>query len=233
STSATGIPEFRDMAGCMMTGFIHASTHYEQSTEEAINSIRTLIEEQGAETIAAFIAEPVQGSGGVLIPPADYYKEIRKLCDENDILFIADEVITGFGRTGKMSGIENWDVTPDILTFAKGVTSGYMLLGGVVVSDHIHNILKEKSDGTLFHGFTYSGHLTAAVVALKNIEIIEAEGLVENARKMGQVLLHAFHEVKSKLNIVGEVLTIGLLGAVEFVQNPLTNERFSPDLKVT
>src|SRR5699024_2177059 len=97
STSATGIPEFWDMAGHMMTGFIHAKTHYQQSTEEAINSIRTLIEEQGAETIAAFIAEPVQGSGGVLIPTADYFKEIRKLCDENDILFIADEVITGFG----------------------------------------------------------------------------------------------------------------------------------------
>src|SRR5699024_7518833 len=108
------------------------------------NSIRTLIEEQGAETIAAFIAEPVQGSGGVLIPTADYFKEIRKLCDENDILFIADEVITGFGRTGKMFGLDNWDVTPDMLTFAKGVTSGYMPLGGVVVSDHIHNVLKEK-----------------------------------------------------------------------------------------
>src|SRR5699024_3439735 len=106
-------------------------------------------------------------------------------------------------------------------------------LGGVVVSDHIHNILKEKSEGTLFHGFTYSGHPTAAVVALKNIEIIEEEGLVENAQKMGQILLHALQEVKSKLNIIGEVRTLGLLGAVEIVQNPLTNERFSPDLQVT
>src|SRR5690625_813711 len=233
STSATGISEFWDMAGHMMTGFIHAKTHYQQSTEEAIHSIRTLIEEQGAETIAAFIAEPVQGSGGVLIPTADYFKEIRKLCDENDILFIADEVITGFGRTGKMFGLDNWDVTPDMLTFAKGVTSGYMPLGGVVVLYQIRKVLKEKSESTLLHGLTYSGHPTAAVVALKNIEIIEAEGLVENARKMGQVLLHAFHEVKSKLKIVGEVRTLGLLGAVELVQNPLTNERFSPDLKVT
>src|SRR5699024_1949641 len=149
------------------------------------------------------------------------------------ILFIADEVITGFGRTGKMFGIENWDVTPDILTFAKGVTSGYMQLGGVVVSDHIHNISKERQEGSLSHGLTNSVNQTAAVVVLKNIDIIEAEGLVENARKMGQVLLHAFHEVKSKLNIVGEVRTLGLLGAVELVQNPLTNERFSPDLKVT
>src|SRR5699024_10070380 len=150
-----------------------------------------------------------QGSGGVLIPTADYFKEIRKLCDEKDILYIADEVITGFGRTGKMLGLANWDVTQDMLTFARGVKSGYISLGGFAVSDHIHNVLKEKSAGTLFHGFTYSGHPAAAVVALKNIEIIEAEGLVENARKMGQVLLHAFHEVKSKLKIVGEVRTLG------------------------
>lgn len=233
STSATGIPEFWEMAGHMMTGFTHAETPYEQTTSESIQSIKEVIEKEGKDTIAAFIAEPVQGAGGVLIPPEDYFQEIRELCDEYGILFIADEVITGFGRTGKMFGLKNWGVIPDMMTFAKGVTSGYIPLGGVVISDHIHDVLKEKSKGTLFHGFTYSGHPTAAAVALKNIEIIEEEKLVENSRRMGKELLNGFKEVKNKLNIVGDVRTLGLLGAVELVKNPETNERFSPDLKVS
>jgi|SRR5690625_771748 len=233
STSARGIPEFWKMAGHMMTGFIHVETHYEQMTSEAIKSIKHVIEEEGADTIAAFIAEPVQGAGGVIIPPKDYFQEVRKLCDEYGILFIADEVITGFARTGKMFGLENWGVTPDLMTFAKGVTSGYLPLGGVVVSDHIHNVLKEKSTGPLFHGFTYSGHPTATKVALKNIEIIEKENLVENSRKMGEELFKGFQEIKSHLNIIGNVRTLGLLGAIELVKDPETNERFSPGLKVS
>lgn len=232
STSVTGIPEFWGMAGHMMTDFTHAETPYGSNTEKAIASLRQVIEEEGPENIAAFLAEPIQGAGGVLIPPEDYFKEVRKLCDEYEILFIADEIITGFGRTGKMFGMENWGVTPDLMTFAKGVTSGYIPLGGVVVSDHIHNVLKEKSKGTLFHGFTYSGHPTAAAVALKNIEIIEQESLVENSRKMGEELLKGFKKVKENLDIVGDVRTVGLLGAVELVQNPATNKRFAPDLNV-
>lgn len=144
STSATGIPEFWDMAGHMVTGSVHAKSPYEIGTEEAIKSLRQVIEEKGAETIAAFIAEPIQGSGGVLIPSLDYFQEVKKVCNEHEILFIADEVITGFGRTGKMFGMEHWGIIPDLMTFAKGVTSGYMPLGGVVMSDHIHNVLKEK-----------------------------------------------------------------------------------------
>ncbi len=232
STSVTGIPEFWGMAGHMMTDFTHAETPYGGNTGKAIASLRQVIEDEGPENIAAFLAEPVQGAGGVLIPPADYFKEVRKLCDEYEILFIADEIITGFGRTGKMFGIENWGVTPDLMTFAKGVTSGYIPLGGVVVSDHIHNVLKEKSKGTLFHGFTYSGHPTAAAVALKNIEIIEQENLIENSRYMGEELLKGFKKVKETLDIVGDVRTIGLLGAVELVQSPATNKRFAPDLNV-
>lgn len=232
ATSATGIPEFWDMAGLLSTDFVHADTPYEHSTKEAINSIREVIEREGPETIAAFLAEPVQGAGGVIIPPDDYFKEVRKLCDEYGILFIADEVITGFGRTGKMFGLENWHVVPDMMSFAKGVTSGYIPLGGVVVSDEIHEVLKEHSTGTLFHGFTYSGHPTASAVALKNIEIIENENLVENSRKMGEALLAGFRQVKSETNIIGDVRAVGLLGAVELVEDPVTNKRFSPDLKV-
>lgn len=215
-----------------MTDFTHAESPYGGNTEKAIASLRLVIEDEGPENIAAFLVEPVQGAGGVLIPPADYFKEVRKLCDEYEILSIADEIITGFGRTGKMFGMENWGATPDLMTFAKGVTSGYIPLGGVVVSDHIHNVLKEKSKGTLFHGFTYSGHPTAAAVALKNIEIIEHENLIENSRKMGEVLLKSFKMVKENLDIVGDVRTIGLLGAVELVQNPVTNKRFAQELNV-
>ncbi|UOQ92399.1 aspartate aminotransferase family protein [Halobacillus shinanisalinarum] len=232
STSATGIPEFWEMADLTVPGFIHAESPYEQGTEKSIRSIREKIESEGRENIAAFIAEPVQGAGGVLIPPDDYFKEVRQLCDEYGILFIADEVITGFGRTGKMFGLEHCGVVPDMMTFAKGVTSGYIPFGGVVVSDPIHNVLKEKSTGTLFHGFTYSGHPTAAAVALKNIEIIEQEGLVANSQAMGDELLKGFKQMKQQLDIVGDVRTTGLLGAMELVEDPETNKRFSADLKV-
>lgn len=233
ATSATGIPQFWDMAGHMLTGFAHAKTPYEIGTTASIQSIREVIEAEGPETVAAFMAEPVQGAGGVLIPPSDYFKEVRKLCDEYGILFMADEVITGFGRTGTMFGIENWGVEPDLMSFAKGVTSGYFPLGGVIVSDQIHEVLKEKSQGVLFHGFTYSGHATGAAVALKNIEILENEGLVENSRLMGEELLKGLQSIKEESAIVGDVRTVGLLGAIEFVQDPATNTRFSPDLKVT
>lgn len=229
ATSATGIPEFWEMGGLLVPDFLHAETPYEIGTQEAIDSIRNMIEQEGPETIAAFLAEPVQGAGGVIIPPNDYFKEVRKLCDDYGILFIADEVITGFGRTGKMFGLEHWGVVPDMMTFAKGVTSGYLPLGGVVVSDHIHETLKECSKGTLFHGFTYSGHPVAAAVALKNIEIIENENLVENSREMGGELLKGFQQIKEDIDIVGDVRAIGLLGAVELVENPSTNKRFTPD----
>lgn len=232
STSATGIPEFWDMAGRLQDGFVHAETPYWEGTKASIDSIREVIEAEGPETIAAFIAEPIQGAGGVLIPPNDYFTEVRKLCNDYGIVFIADEVITGFGRTGTMFGLEHWSVEPDMMTFAKGVTSGYFPLGGVIVSDKIHAVLKDKSVGTLFHGFTYSGHPTAAAVALKNIEIIENEGLVENSRLMGELLLQGFKKLKEDLNIIGDVRAVGLLGAVELVEDPETNKRFSPDLKV-
>ncbi|MGI8316974.1 aspartate aminotransferase family protein [Halobacillus mangrovi] len=232
STSATGIPEFWDMAGTTVEGFSHAASTYRSNTKSAITALREKIEAEGPETVGAFMAEPVQGAGGVLIPPEDYFKEIRNLCDEYGILFVADEVITGFGRTGKMFGIENWNTVPDMITFAKGVTSGYAPLGGVIVSDAIHEVMKMKSKGTLFHGFTYSGHPTAAAVALKNLDIIESEGLVEHSHRMGKKLLEGFRKLKDEINIVGDVRSVGLLGAVELVKNSETNEKFPSDWKV-
>ncbi len=131
------------MAGRLMEHVVHAETHYMKGTQIAIQSLE-IIEQEGPENIAAFIVEPVQGAGGVIVPSEDYLIEARKVCNEYDILMIADEVITGFGRTGKMFGIEHFNLQPDMITFAKGITSGYIQLGGVIISDHIHEVLKEK-----------------------------------------------------------------------------------------
>lgn len=234
STSATGIPQFWDMAGDYRDDYIHVDPPYHRSTEEAIKSMREAIEREGAETIAAFFAEPVMGAGGVIVPPDDYFKEVRKVCDEYGIIFVADEVITGYGRTGEMFAIEkHYGVIPDMMTFAKGVTSGYIQLGGVAVSDKMFEVLHEKSEGVMFHGFTYSGHPTACAVGLKNIEIIEREGLVENSREMGKYLLERFEELKSQIDIIGEVRGKGLMAAVEFVKDRETYERFDPALMVS
>src|SRR5699024_1843531 len=174
ATSATGIPEFWKMASGASSDFVHVNP-------TSIEELQEAIEREGADTIAAFIAEPIIGAGGIIIPQDDYFKQVREICDKNDILFIADEVITGFGRTGKMFGMENWGIVPDIMCVAKGISSGYIPLGGVVISSKVHEELIKHSEGTLFHGFTYSGHPVACAVALKNIEILENESLVENA----------------------------------------------------
>src|SRR5699024_490010 len=138
----------------------------------------------------------------------------------------------GFGRTGKMFGIEQYDVVPDMITFAKGVTSGYIPLGGVIVSDEIHDLLKEKSAGVMMHGFTYSGHPTSTAVGLKNIEIIEKENLVENSRNMGTILFDKLKNLQSNLQHVSNIRSTGLIGALEMVKNPEKNERFPADKKV-
>lgn len=172
------------------------------------------------------MSEPVQGAGGVNIAQENYFKEVREICDEYGILFIADEVITGFGRTGKLFGMQHYDVVPDMITFAKGVSSGYAQLGGVVISENIHQDLCELSKGTLMHGYTYSGHAMACAVGLKNIEIIERENLVENAAKMGEAMLEGFRVLQDKYSFIGRVRTLGLLGAIELVKSRETGELF-------
>lgn len=223
ATSATGLKPFRDFTTSIAPDF-HYVDHF--STE----SLRSLIEQEGPETVAAFIAEPVQGAGGVHITPDGYFQEVREICDEYDILFITDEVITGFGRTGTYFGIDHYGVTPDMMCFAKGVTSGYAQLGGVMISETLHKEFKELSTGTLLHGYTYSGHAMACAVALKNIEIIERENLVENAAVMGQEMLKGFQSVQEKHSIIGEVRALGLMGAIEIVKDKQTNERFASPL---
>lgn len=206
ATSATGIPEFHTFTASIAPDF-----HYVDST---IESLKEKIETEGADTIAAFISEPVQGSGGVNLPSENYFKDVKKLCEENDILFIADEVICGFGRTGTNFGIENFDVVPDIITMAKGVTSGYAPLGGMVISEKLHKEIYEKTEGNFWHGYTYSGHPTAAAVALKNLDIIKEEKLIDNVNEMGKVMLDGFKWIKEQHRQVIDVRGIGLLGAI-------------------
>lgn len=218
ATSATGIPEFWKMAS-VSPDFLHVET---TSSQE----LREVIEKEGPETIAAFMAEPIVGAGGVIIPPENYLTEVREICDAYDILFIADEVITGFGRTGNMFGVDNWGVIPDMMTVAKGISSGYIPLGGVVISENVHQALITHSEGTLFHGFTYSGHPVACAVALKNIEILEHENIVENASRMGEELLNGFKRLEKELTVLGDGRTVGLLAAIEVYKDADKKERF-------
>ncbi|OAS82198.1 MULTISPECIES: aspartate aminotransferase family protein [Metabacillus] len=220
STSATGLKPFRDFTNSLAPDFLHVDNFSSQA-------LRELIEKEGPETIAAFIAEPVQGAGGVHIAPENYFKEVKEICEEYGVLFITDEVITGFGRTGKYFGIEHYGVTPDMMCFAKGVTSGYAQLGGVMLSSEIYQVFTEMSKGTLLHGYTYSGHPVACAVALKNIEIIESEHLIANANQLGNELLKGLQNVQNKCGIVGEVRGLGLMGAVEIVKNKSSQERYT------
>ncbi|MBT2739935.1 aspartate aminotransferase family protein [Bacillus sp. ISL-77] len=223
ATSATGLKPFRDFTNSLAPDFCYVD-HFSPV------ALREKIESENPETVAAFIAEPVQGAGGLHIAPKGFFEEIRKICDEYGILFITDEVITGFGRTGKYFGMDHYGVAPDMMCFAKGVTSGYAQLGGVMISEDIHKDLSEFSEGTLLHGYTYSGHPMACAVALKNLEILESENLIENARLMGEELLEGFKQLQSKRNIVGDVRALGLMGAVEIVKNKETREKFEEPL---
>lgn len=236
TTSATGVSAFKDMITEIAPGFLHALAHQvecEQGDTSHPNysqSIRGIIEREGAENIAAVILEPIQGVGGVNIPLAGYMQAVRDICDEFDIKMITDEIITGFGRTGKMFGVDNWNVVPDIMCVAKGITSGYIQLGAVMLSSELRDELTSLSDGPTFHGFTYSGHPTACAVGLKNIEIVESEGLVENSRKMGEKLLEGLKYLEDNHRITGRARGLGLLGAIQLFKDPDTEEEFDPSV---
>ncbi len=181
------------------------------------------IEEIGPKRVAAFIGEPVQGAGGVIIPPDTYWPEIQRICDHYGILLISDEVITGFGRLGEWFGADYYGTRPDFMPFAKGITSGYLPLGGVLVSDRVANVLIDKG-GEFFHGYTYSGHPVACAVASANIEIIKREKLVDRVRDdIGPYLQQRWHTLADH-PLVGETRMVGLMGALELVacKNPIT-----------
>ncbi|MEQ1497434.1 MAG: aspartate aminotransferase family protein [Novosphingobium sp.] len=187
-------------------------------------AIEERILEIGPENVAAFIGEPVQGAGGVIIPPANYWPQVEAICRKYGILMICDEVIAGFGRTGNMWGHETVGVKPDIIAMAKGLSSGYLPISAVAVSDEIVKVM--KTGGDFVHGYTYSGHPVCAAVALRNIEIMEREGLAEKVRSdSGPYLAKALAGLNDH-PLVGEVRSIGLLGAIELVAEKGTNKRW-------
>ncbi len=239
--SATGLPEYWEMFGPLVPGFVHIESPYPYRFEggdstasqgvAAANLLEEAILREGQDTVAAFIAEPVQGAGGVIPPQDDYFRRIREVCDQYEILLISDEVITGFGRTGTWFGLEHWDIEPDIMQFAKGITSGYVPLGGIGVSDNVKKAIDETPPNKRWmHAYTYSGHPTCCAVALANIKIIEEEGLVQRAAEMGNYLHEGLHTMDD-MDHVGNIRGIGMMAAVELVADKATKQPFPSETK--
>ncbi|MDI6026846.1 aspartate aminotransferase family protein [Corticibacterium sp. UT-5YL-CI-8] len=194
----------------------------------AAKAVEDAILEAGADKVAAFIGEPIMGAGGVKIPPESYWPEVQRICRKHDVLLMLDEVITGYGRTGEWFAATTFGIEPDTITTAKALTSGYQPLSALLVGDRIANTLVEKG-GEFYHGYTYSGHPVACAVALKNLEIIEREGLVERVKTdTGPYFAKALRERVLPHPLVGEVRSVGLMGAIELVKDKETRERFSP-----
>jgi adenosylmethionine-8-amino-7-oxononanoate aminotransferase len=234
--SATGLPAYWPMFEPRVSGFLHIDSPYPyrfvnktpgvSDGVAAANLLEEAILREGPETVAGFIAEPVQGAGGVIVPQDDYFTRVREICDQYEVLLISDEVITGFGRTGTWFGLEHYGIEPDIAAFAKGITSGYVPFGGIGVNDTIRNVIETvPGDKRWMHAFTYSGHPTGCAVALANIAIIESEGLVARAAMMGKVMLKGLQELE-EMPTVGNVRGKGLMAAVELVADKATKEAF-------
>ncbi|SFC62643.1 Adenosylmethionine-8-amino-7-oxononanoate aminotransferase [Pseudomonas citronellolis] len=202
----------------------------EQLTEHCIRQLEEQVAFLGPDTIAAFIAEPVQGAGGVIVPPDNYWKRLREVCDRYGILLIADEVVTGFGRTGCLLGSRGWGVAPDILCLAKGISAGYIPLGATVFNERIAEAI-ENAPGfanVIMHGYTYSGHPTACAAALAVLDIVEAEDLPGNAAKVGAELIGKLQPLSERFDVVGEVRGKGLMIALDLVADKRTRQPLDP-----
>ena len=206
----------------------------EQFSARRAAELEALILREDPETIGAFIGEPVLGTGGLIPPPAGYWAAIQAVLRKYEILLIADEVITGFGRTGRMFGSQLYEIQPDLITIAKGLTSAYAPLSGVLVGDRVYRAMEAGSAeaGVFPHGYTYTGHPIGVAAANANLDILEREDLTANAADVGAYMLAALHEAFDGLPITGEVRGVGLMLAVEFVADPATKKRLDPALKV-
>lgn len=193
--------------------------------EAAADALEQKILEVGPERVAAFIGEPVQGAGGVIIPPETYWPRVEAICRKYGILLVSDDVICGFGRLGQWFGFQHFGIKPDLVSMAKGMSSGYLPISAVGVADHIVEVLRAVGDDFV-HGYTYSGHPTAAAVALKNIEIMENEDLVRRTREDTGPYLARRMAALAEHPLVGEARSLGLIGAVEIVSKKGTNQRF-------
>ena len=233
TTAMTGLPAFWKYFGPLPPEVVHTEPPAEpcdcvpNTDGECACWLETAIEREGAETVAAFIAEPVKGAGGVWTPADEYFGKVRAICDANDVLFIADEVITGYGRTGRWFALERWGVQPDILAMSKALTSGYVPMGGFLVSDVIMEALRETPpDARFMHAYTNSAHPTGAAVALRNLEIIEDEGLVTNAQAMGDRLGQGLRDTLGEHPHVTNIRQLGLMAGLSLVRDASTGGRY-------
>jgi L-2,4-diaminobutyrate transaminase len=239
--SLTGIPVFHKAFDLPVPGVLHTSCpHYfrfanpgeteDAFTDRMIAEIEAMIAKEGAETVAAFIAEPIMGTAGVLMPPKGYFEKLQTVLDRHDILFIADEVITGFGRTGHWFATGGMKLRPDIVTLAKGITSAYFPVSASVISKKIWDVLEAASPeyGPVMHGFTYSGHPVGAALGLTNLDIIEREGLVQQSADVGAYLLKSLTGRVGAHPHVGEVRGAGQMIAVEFIADKAQRRFFDP-----
>lgn len=245
SGSLTGLPLFHNAFDLPLPQVKHTVTpHYYWGAQPGMSEmefsvwcageLERMIHEEGPDTVAAFIGEPFMGTGGLIPPPEGYWAAIQKVLAKYDILLIADEVVTGFGRLGADFGSLKYDIKPDLITIAKGLTSGYFPLSGVIVNEKVWSVLEQGTErlGPFGHGWTYSAHPLGAAAALANLDIVEGEDLAANARETGGYMQQRMHEVFDEHPLVGEVRGIGLLAALEFVVDKKKKQRFDPANKV-
>ena len=241
SGSMTGLPGYHTRMGLPLPGFLHAATpHYLRRPDDAMDEaeyldwliadLERLIETEGPETIAAFAGEPAMGTGGIIPPPHGYWAGVQEVLDRHGILLIADEVVTGFGRTGSMFGSEHFGLRPDFITIAKGLTSAYVPLSGSIISKKVMDVLLAGSEehGVLAHGFTYSAHPVSAAAGVATLDLIDRMGLVANAAKVGASFKAALQDALGKHPNVAEIRGEGLMLAVEFMADPGRRDWFAP-----
>jgi len=242
AASLTGLHYFHRYYEPMLPGIVRMPNpycyrcplglRYPQCHLGCADELERIVEREGAKTVAAFLAEPVQGVGGVIVPPPGYFARIREICDRHDVLLAVDEVITGFGRLGTWFGIKRWGAVPDLIAFAKSVTSGYLPLGGVLFREDIYQTLVAAGrDFVLHHGFTYSGHPVACAAALENLAIMRRERMLLRCRRLAPRFAAQLEGLRG-LPIVGDVRVAGLMGAVELVADGQTKAPFAAEERV-
>ena len=245
SGSLTGLPSFHSKFDLPLDRILHTVTpHYlrrpeidmseEDFTNYCVTSLKELIDKEGADTIAAFIGEPILGTGGIIPPPKGYWDKIQKVLEENDIMFIADEVVTGFGRLGNMFGSDHYNLRPDIITIAKGLTSAYAPLSGSILSKKVWKVLEQGTDenGPIGHGWTYSAHPICAAAGVANLKLVDKMNLISNVNEVGKYLLDELKNAFSSHPLVGEVRGDGMLASLEFLEDKNDLKFFDPSKKI-
>lgn len=245
SGSLTGLPMFHSKFDLPLDRILHTVTpHFlrrpDSSMNEAdftnycVDSLKKLIDKEGADTIAAFIGEPILGTGGIIPPPIGYWDKIQTVLEDNDIMFIADEVVTGFGRLGSMFGSDHYNLRPDIITIAKGLTSAYAPLSGSILSKKIWKVLEQGTDenGPIGHGWTYSAHPISAAAGVANLKLVDKMNLISNVNEVGKYLLAELQNAFSSHPIVGEVRGDGMLASLEFLEDKDSLKFFDPSKKI-